>query len=219
MKKKFSELHYYDMLDIKPDAAPFEIRHAYNAALQMYQPGSLASYSFFSEEERHEILTLIEKAYATLINEQSRKDYDDELIRRGEMEAKEETKPAEKVPVSIFDINRSSAAKSALSRNEALKNKIRQSAEIGATLNQKDIGGSDLKKIRTELDVTLEQIAQETKVRLDHLRSIEEDNVARLPAPVFLKGFVKSYLKYLCLEPVEELSARYMETVARLSRK
>lgn len=219
MKKRFSELHYYDMLDIKPDAVPFEIRHAYNAALQIYQPGSLASYSLFSEEERNEILTLVEKAYETLINEQSRKDYDGELIRQGEIQAREETTPAEKKPVGIFDISRSPAVKTALTGNEALKNKVRQSEGIGAILNQQDLCGADLKNIRTELDVPLEQIAQETKVRLDHLRSIEEDHIARLPAPVFLKGFVKSYLKCLCLETVEELSTRYMDTVSRQSRK
>jgi DnaJ-class molecular chaperone len=219
VKKKFSELNFYDMLDIKPDAVVFEIRHAYNTALQIYQPGSLASYSFFTEEERREILTLLEKAYATLSQEQSRKDYDEELIRRGEIQAKGETRSADKKPVGIFDISRSPAARSALTGNEELKGKIRQSAELDAILNQKSICGADLKKIRTELDVVLEQIAEETRVRLDHLRSIEEDNVSRLPAPVFLKGFVKSYLKCLCLEPVEELSARYMDTISRLPRR
>ncbi len=218
MKKKFSELNYYDMLDIKPDAPFFEIRHAYNAAVQMYKPGALASYSFFSEDERRDILALIEKAYTTLINEHTRKAYDDELVRQGEIRSEEETKPAEKKPVSIFDFNRVGGAKTASVENEDLKNKIRQSADISAILNQEDICGADLKKIRTELNVLIEQISQETRVRLDHLRSIEEDNTARLPAPVFLKGFVRSYLKCLGVEPADEISARYMNTVARLTR-
>jgi len=205
------------MLDLKPDAVVSEIRHAYNAAMQMYQPGSLASYSFFSEEERQGVLSLIDKAYATLINEKTRKAYDDELISRGELVARDEVRPAEKKPVSIFDINRDAAAKAVLTGHEVLKEKIQQSAGIGEILMKQTLCGADLKKIRTELDVPVEQVAQETRIRLDHLRSIEEDQVGRLPAPVFLKGFVKSYLKCLCLEPVDELSARYMETVARLS--
>ncbi|PKN78060.1 MAG: hypothetical protein CVU51_15965, partial [Deltaproteobacteria bacterium HGW-Deltaproteobacteria-1] len=72
MRKDFDQLNYYEMLDIKPDAVPYEIRHAYNAALQLYQPGSLVSYSFFSDGERRAILSLVEKAYQTLINDQSR---------------------------------------------------------------------------------------------------------------------------------------------------
>lgn len=207
------------MLDIKPDAVMSEIRHAYNSAMQMYQPGSLASYSFFSQEERHDILSLIEKAYATLINESARKNYDDELIGRGELAAHVAIQHAEKKPVSIFDINRVPAAQAVWAGNEGLKLKIRQSASIGGILSQQDLCGADLKKIRTELDVPIEQIAKETRIRLEHLRSIEEDHVARLPAHVFLKGFVKSYLKCLCLEPVDELSARYMETVFRQLRR
>lgn len=218
VRKIFSQLNYYEMLDLKPDAVLSEIRHAYNAAVQMYQPGSLASYSFFSEEERKDVLSLIDRAYATLINEKARKEYDDELISRGELPAKDETKPVEKKPVSIFDLNRGPAAKAALAGNEDLKNKIRQSAVIDEILKKRDLCGADLKIIRSELDIPIEQIAQETKVRLDHLRSIEEDQKTRLPAPVFLKGFVKSYLKCLGLEPVDELSARYMETFSRLSR-
>lgn len=217
MKKRFSQLNYYDMLDLKPDAVVSEIRHAYNAAMQMYQLGSLASYSFFSEEERQGVLSLIDKAYATLINEKTRKAYDDELISRGELAAREEVKPAGKKPVSIFDINRDAAAKTVLTGHEVLKERIQQSSGVAEILMKQTLCGADLKKIRTELDVPVEQVAQETRIRLDHLRSIEEDQVGRLPAPVFLKGFVKSYLKCLCLEPVDELSARYMETVARLS--
>ncbi len=79
MEKDFSELNYYEMLDIKPDATAVEIRDAYNAALQMYQSDSLVSYSFFSQEERSQILALLEKAYFTLINETQREKYNSEL--------------------------------------------------------------------------------------------------------------------------------------------
>ncbi len=219
MPKCFAQLNYYEVLDIKPDAMAFEIRHAYNAALQVYQPSSLASYSFFPEDDRQEILSIIETAYRTLISDQARKDYNEELIRRGELGVRNEATSAAKKPVSIFNISRNPAAKVALTNNETLKSKISQSQLIGDILAQNELCGADLKRIRTELGVLIEQIAQETKIRHDHLRSMEEDHVARLPAAVFLKGFVKSYLKCLSLEPVEELSARYMDTVARLPQK
>ena len=219
MPKGFAQLNYYEVLDIKPDAVAFEIRHAYNAALQVYRPGSIVSYSFFSEDERQEILSLIETAYRTLISDQARKDYNEELIRKGELDVRKEATSTAKKPVSIFNISRNPVAKVALTNNETLKNKINQSQIIGEILARNALCGADLKKIRLELGVLIEQIAQETKIRHDHLRSIEEDQVTRLPAAVFLKGFVKSYLKCLSLEPVEELSARYMDTVARLPQK
>lgn len=217
MRKDFAQLNYYEMLDVRPDAVAFEIRHAYNDALQVYRPGSLASYSFFPEDERREILSLIETAYRTLISEQARKEYDEELIRTGALTASQDVQPALKKPVSIFQISRDPAAKTMLMDNETLKNRISQSQLIGGILSGNDICGADLKNIRTELGVPIEQIAQETKIRQDHLKSIEEDRVALLPAAIFLKGFVKSYMKCLCLEPLEELAARYMDTVKRLS--
>jgi cytoskeletal protein RodZ len=58
--------------------------------------------------------------------------------------------------------------------------------------------------------VPLEQIAKETKIRIDFLHSIEKDNIQAFPATIFLKGLIKSYLKCLCLEPVEEICRKYL---------
>lgn len=216
MRKDFNQLNYYEMLDLQPNAVPYEIRHAYNAAMQLYQPGSLVSYSFFSEKERREILALIEKAYQTLINDQLRKEYDDELVRRGEIEAKEETAPEVKKPVSVFHISRGPTARTVFVSSDALKDRISQSQVIKDILAQSVLSGQDLKQIRTELGLTIEQIAEETKIRVNHIQSIEEGQAQNLPQAVFLKGFVKSYLKCLGLESVDELSARYMNTVSCL---
>ena len=68
MPKNFKKMNFYERLDIGPTAAAFEIRHAYNAACQMYTSGSLVSYSFFSQKEREEILLLIEEAYQTPVS-------------------------------------------------------------------------------------------------------------------------------------------------------
>lgn len=216
MRKDFNQLNYYEILDLQPNAVPYEIRHAYNAAMQLYQPGSLVSYSFFSEKERREILSLIEKAYQTLINDQLRKEYDDELVRRGEIEAKEETAPEVKKPVSVFHISRGPTARTVFVSSDALKDRINQSQVIKDILAQSALSGQDLKQIRTELGLTIEQIAEETKIRVNHIQSIEEGQAQNLPPAVFLKGFVKSYLKCLGLESVDELSARYMNTVSCL---
>lgn len=216
MRKDFNQLNYYEMLDLQPNAVPYEIRHAYNAAMQLYQPGSLVSYSFFSEGERREILSLIEKAYQTLINNQLRKEYDDELVRRGEITTKEETTPEVKKPVSVFHISRGPAARTVFVSSDSLKDRISQSQIVKDILAQSTLSGQDLKQIRTELGLTIEQIAEETKIRVNHIRSIEEGQAQNLPPAVFLKGFVKSYLKCLELESVDELSTRYMNTVSCL---
>jgi len=215
MEKNFAQLNYYEMLDIKSDAPALEIRSAYNAALQMYQSDSLVSYSFFSPKERKEIITLLEKAYFTLINEKERESYDNELIRLGIIDSTEKN-AAVKGPVSIFDINRQRDTSSMLkTHNAELKAKVSQNQRIREILSQQEISGADLKAIRNESGVSIENIHQETKIRIDYLKGIEENNIDKLPAAVYLKGFIKAYLKCLCIEPADEISARYMSGLAR----
>jgi Uncharacterized protein conserved in bacteria len=218
MEKDFAELNYYEMLNVKPDAAFFEIRHAYNAAMQMYQADSMISHSFFSQEERKQILSFVEKAYLTLINEKERQSYDNELIRQGVLTATK-WKVSPKKPVCIFDINRNQGIKSVLKSNDELREKIDQSKRIAEIIAQKEISGADLNEIRNKLDVSIEHIAQETKISASYIKSIEEDNISRLPAAVFLKGFIKAYLKCLCLEPVDDISNKYMSTLTRVEKK
>jgi hypothetical protein len=216
MQKDFDQLNYYEMLDIKPDATALEIRTAYNAALQMYQSDSLVSYSFFSREERSKILGLLEKSYLTLINEVQRAGYDKAINPSGVSTPAENNAVPPKAPVNIFDINRQGLnTATRKNHNAELKTKVSQSERIGEILSRPDISGADLKTIRNELGVAIEVIHQETKIRLDYLNYMETDEIKKLPAAVFLKGFVKAYLKSLCIEPADEISARYMSGLNR----
>ena len=210
MEKDFDQMNYYEILDIRPGATAVEIRSAYNAALQMYQPESLVSYSFFSREERKKILAQLEKAYSRLINEAQRIQYDHELNPRG-IAGIIETDETAKKPVAIFDMNRQATNFAARKNHNAeLKAKIAQSRIIADVIARQNIKGQDLKAIRNELGVTMEAIHQETKIRLDYLTYLEEDKIEKLPAAVFLKGFIRAYLKSLCIEPADDISTRYM---------
>lgn len=213
MEQDFEQMNYYEMLDINPSASAMEIRSAYNAALQMYQPDSLVSYSFFSQEERNTILSLLEKAFLTLINEAQRAKYDNELNPEGTKKDAGKSTAAKK-PVNIFDINRQKFnSVTGKNNNAELKTKIAQSKKIAEILSRQDIRGTDLSAIRNELGIAIETIHQETKIRLDYLNYIEEDKNEKLPAAVFLKGFIKAYLKSLCIEPADEISSRYMSAM------
>ena len=50
--------------------------------------------------------------------------------------------------------------------------------------------GPNLKKIRTILNISLEEIARETKISIRHLVNMEEENYDLLPAPVYLRGYI-----------------------------
>ena len=63
--------------------------------------------------------------------------------------------------------------------------------------------GERLRHKREELKVSLEEAAKITKVRMEYLEKMEEGAYEKLPADVYLKGFLRSYAKMLGLDAKE----------------
>ncbi len=61
--------------------------------------------------------------------------------------------------------------------------------------------GPALKQIREKLNIGLHEIALVTKIQIQYLEKIEEENYAALPAEVYTRGFVTAYAKHLSLDP------------------
>lgn len=61
--------------------------------------------------------------------------------------------------------------------------------------------GSDLKKIRLERNIPLEQIANETRIRLSILQDLEDDAYSELSSTTQIKGFLRIYAQYLGVKP------------------
>ena len=60
-------------------------------------------------------------------------------------------------------------------------------------------------------DVSLEEISAATKISVRLLTALEEGNRARLPAPVFTRGFIRAYCLHLGLDPVEKINSYLSE--------
>jgi curved DNA-binding protein CbpA len=71
------------------------------------------------------------------------------------------------------------------------------------------LSGADLRRIREARGVTLRHVASVTKIGVRFLEYIEEDRFALLPAPVYLKGFLKEYARTLGIDP-GRAAAAYM---------
>lgn len=61
--------------------------------------------------------------------------------------------------------------------------------------------GQELRREREVRDVSLQEIAKATKIGVRFLEALEKDNFEALPAPVFTKGFIREFSKYLGLDP------------------
>jgi len=77
--------------------------------------------------------------------------------------------------------------------------------------------GIRLKKIRLEKGFTLEEVQKKTKIHLSILEAIEGDSLTNL-SPIYLKGFLKIYCKFLEVDPNEYIED-YKEPMYKVSEK
>jgi cytoskeleton protein RodZ len=65
--------------------------------------------------------------------------------------------------------------------------------------------GTHLRELREARGASLDDIARSTRVGRRHLEALESDTLGELPAPVFVKGFIRAYCEFLDAAPGEAL--------------
>ncbi len=191
--KAIKDQTYYEILEVSPTATDKEIQRAYEQAKETFHADSLAIYSLFSEEQVEEIQGAIEEAYRVLTNEVLRRNYDQSHFQTVGVEPSEKPSEAQgasqdkKVSLSFTGISFSD--------------------DEGA------YRGKTMKQVRERMGVDLQTISKETKINLKILEWIEEEAFEKLPALVYLKGFLRGYALSLGLNPpkVVEEYLRFMD--------
>jgi flagellar biosynthesis protein FlhG len=179
--KQIEEQTYYEILEVNPHATAKEIQRAYENAKETYHRDSLAIYSLFSEEEVNKIQAAIEESYRVLMDEALRKIYDQSHLQISDGPKWEQPlevqaiSPKKKAPLSFTDLS------------------INAGEEI--------YRGKTLREIRERIGIDLKTVTTETKISTKILEWIEEETLEKLPAAVYLKGFLKSYAQSLGLDP------------------
>ena len=209
--KRLEDLNFYELLEVTFDASPFEVHQAYKEMYQLYHDDSLASYSFFSREERKEILAKLDEAYSTLMDEKSRSPYDQLLIERGILE-KESQYQRDRRKLSLMSDAKRPRSNTALRIRDRLKPIVSSNPTIQEILTHDVLSGEDLKKIRDELGVSLEEISEIVKVRMVYLQAIENDQYEKAPSRIFLKGFLRAYAQCIGLD-ADIVASRYLKRI------
>ncbi len=196
--KRIEEQTYYEILEIRPDATAKEIQKAYDRAKQTFQDDSLAVYSLFSEKERKRIQATIEKAYQVLMNEALRKSYDQSNPsplreqKDEKIQVGEEVHQEKKVSLSFTDLT--------------------------IHPGEESYRGKTLKQLRERMGIDLKTISKKTKINKKMLEWIEEEAVEKLPALVYLKGFLKGYAQSLDLDP-QKVVEEYLQSISQRKKK
>lgn len=79
--------------------------------------------------------------------------------------------------------------------------------------------GEELRKEREIRGISLAEIAEATKISKRFLGAIEKNDFESLPAPVFTRGFVREYARYLGLNAEDMVNryAHYMDAEGRIA--
>jgi len=60
--------------------------------------------------------------------------------------------------------------------------------------------GERLKKLRSERRISLFEVSKHTKIQIKYLEYLEEGKYDKLPADVYVKGFLKNYAEFLIID-------------------
>jgi curved DNA-binding protein CbpA len=189
--KPWREQNYYEILEVNPRATEEEIRVAYDKLKTIYSQHTPGMTHLFTSAEVKEIHDKVEEAYRVLRDPRSQREYD--LMIRGEGEMTT-------VPAPSFIVT----------------HRVLSLKQIEEALGGDEIhwSGENLGKIRRYLSLEIDEVAVEIKVSKHNLEAIEEEDVHALPAPVYLKGFLRVYARTLGLDPkhvTDEYLARITE--------
>jgi len=196
--KRIEEQTYYEILEVSPNATAKEIQKAYDHAKETFHPESLAVYSLFSEKEIKEIRVAIEKAYRVLMNDALRKSYNQSPLQT----------PGEQLEEKVQEI-------------EGISQKETSSLSFTDLIihsEEENYRGKRLREIREMMGIDLKTISAKTKVNKKILEWIEEEALDKLPALVYLKGFLKGYAESLGLDP-EKVVERYLQFLNEKKKK
>ncbi len=228
------ESNFYEILEIQKDATEKSIDRAYRIARATYQPASPATYSIFSDDENADILRRIEEAYTILSDARLRREYDARLRRESNPEPERprppppaalrlpeepapRAAPPERPPAPMLEPTPPPPPPPVPPTVQAeVEARPELAPEAAGVLLEHRYTGRALRQMRIDLDIELEEIASRTKISERYLRLIEADSYPELPAPVYLKGFLRELAKALRLEPgvvVASYMERYEESV------
>lgn len=77
--------------------------------------------------------------------------------------------------------------------------------------------GHILYTARTKKKVTASEAAKGTRIKVQHIEAMEQDDFSSVPAPAYAKGFIRIYSEYLGIDPAP-LIKEYMEKHAPSQR-
>jgi len=177
------EQNLYRLLDVSVTATPHEIRQAYELAKRTYGGESLATYSLFGAEDRQAVMAQIEEAYRVLGDPERRRAYDARSTQGPRPDGKS-----------------NAAAASTTASNDRPQPTLDEPPPAETTIPDL-VTGRDLKQWREARRLSLQTIANLTRINIKYLQYLEEEQHDKLPHTVFIRSYLLQYARVLKLDP------------------
>lgn len=214
--------NYYEVLEIEPNANPQQIENAYIRARNAYSGDSVALYSLMTKEECEAILRQIEEAYSVLGFPEKRREYDRlrGFNQNGIASPRQagqiytvntvEDRPKNAIEYEDYGSNLIEAKVSKITAQKKFGLEFEENAEMDRKIREAtDFSGQFLKEIREYKNVSIERMAEMTRISKTHINAIENDDVSKLPAEVYTRGYVYQIAKVLKLNP-DQVASSYL---------
>lgn len=214
MNMDVEKKNYYEVLEIEPNANPQQIENAYIRARNAYSGDSVALYSLMTKDECNSILGQVEEAYSVLGFPEKRREYDRlrgfnqsglshirDASEIGSLSQQPE-QPKKVVEYEDYSSNLIEAKVSKITAQKKFGLDFNENPEMDRKIRECiDFTGAFLKEIREYKNVTIDRLADMTRISKTHLNAIENDDFKKLPADVYVRGYVYQYAKVLKLNP------------------
>ena len=186
-----SEETDYELLGIEPTASQEEIRRSHRRIKDLYGQGSTLVRGLYTPSQLEKMNVRLESAYVRLMNPTTRKRYDVELF-----------------PGGVPSIDAASTPTTAVTTPRAAD---RGPLPPAPEIDDNTVWTGDLlRQFRYASGLELRDISERTKVGLHYLEALEDEVFDKLPAPVYLRGFLTEYARSVKIEGVGAVEG-YME--------
>jgi hypothetical protein len=170
----------------------------------------VATYALFSDRQRQTLLVAIEKAFETLIDDDQRAAYDQMLIDTGVLDT---AAFSDRTRRELAARSNGTSREVSLCRWTAEQAEIPEmSQRIESVLSGPRFSGPQLKELREAYGIELSEIYSAVRINKDVMTAIEADRFEDLPAPVYLKQFLKNLAQILQIDTALVVE-RYLEAM------
>ncbi|HEX7839357.1 MAG TPA: helix-turn-helix domain-containing protein, partial [Kofleriaceae bacterium] len=177
---------HYELLEVPPTASFEDIRRANRRIRDIYGAESVAISGLYDPASLEAVHRRLDLAYTTLMDAAKRKEYDMELFPDG-------------VPMPVTpSIHADPVSRPQVKVDDPVTISVRPPMpEISAGT---EFSGPLLRQIREAVGVELREIAERSKIGMAYLSALEGESFGKLPAAVYVRGFLAEYARALGLD-------------------